>query len=71
MTVPPNHPSSVQKLQRELHQTRILCFGYVVIQPWRADIAIWQAIVRVVQEVKQLGAELKLLAFRNTNALEG
>ena len=36
----------------------------------RTDVAVRQPVVRVVQEIKQLGAKLKLLSFRNPNVLE-
>jgi hypothetical protein len=47
-----------------------LCGKYVV-EGWRADVAVRQPGIGVVQNIEQLGAELKLLPFGHANVLEG
>src|SRR5436305_11798168 len=42
-----------------------------MVERWRTDVAIRQAEVRVVQEIEELRAKLKLLSLRDTDVLEG
>src|SRR5579872_4809574 len=58
------------ELQGQLNQPGRLG-GQNLVECWRTDVAVGQPEVSVIQEVKELGAELELLSFGHGNVLEG
>src|SRR5436305_8745102 len=59
----------VKELKRELYQPRRLRLLYLS-EIWRTDIAIRQPEICMIQEVEELGPELKLFRFRYLDVLE-
>jgi hypothetical protein len=65
----PSYSKSEGKFQSELNQPRRLGLENL-IESWRADVAVRQMEIRMVEDVEELGSELNLLRFRYANVLD-
>ena len=65
----PHARCSESKLQGKLDEARRQRRKNL-IEGWRTDVAVGQAEIRVVQNIEELSAELKLLALGYANVLE-
>ena len=63
------HPSELE-FQSQLNQPRRLS-RQDIVEGWRTDVAVWQAEIRMVQEIEELRPELEFLTFGNWDVLEG